>query len=354
METIGARIKQARLAAGLSLRELGERVELSQTAVAKYEQGQLTPSSGMLLKLARALNVRVEYFFRADTFELEQVEYRHHNQLPESGKHRMLALIREQLERQFALERLLPDSLSPFELPDGLPARIDDLEALETVALTVRHAWKLGENPIPDMVGALEDHGIIVLLVPSLDQRFNGLSARVDGKPVIAVGEDWPGDRQRFTLAHELGHLILSGRLAPGLDEEKACDRFAGAFLVPANAVHLTLGPQRHWLEPRELMLLKQEYGLSMGGWIMRAVQTGCLNKTQAGKLHGLFRKHGWHREEPGEPYPRETPQRFEQQVYRALAEELINETKAAQLLGKPLMAFHTERMDDLDAALGQ
>lgn len=353
MENPGARIKQARLAAGLSLRLLGERAGISQTAVNKYERGELVPASAMLLKLAHALNVLVEYFFRSDRLELEHVEYRHHSKLSGAARNRMLALIRERSERQFALDRLLPDSLPLFELPGSLPERIATLDAVEDAALALRHAWKLGENPIPDMVGTLEDHGVIVLLMPSLDQRFNGLSARVDGKPVIAVGEDWPGDRQRFTLAHELGHRVLAGRLASELDQEKACNRFAGAFLVPAGAVYQTLGRRRHRLEPRELWLLKQEYGLSMAGWIMRAQQTGCITKSQAAQLHGLFRKRGWHLAEPGEPYPQEYPQRFEQQVYRALAEDLINEAKAAQLLGKPLFELYGERTDRLDAATG-
>ncbi|MGB7511183.1 MAG: ImmA/IrrE family metallo-endopeptidase [Pelodictyon phaeoclathratiforme] len=55
----------------------------------------------------------------------------------------------------------------------------------------------------------------------------------------------WPGDRQRFTLAQELAHLLLSGRLADNLDEEKTCNRFAGAFLAPAVAVTRPLGQHR-------------------------------------------------------------------------------------------------------------
>ena len=350
MAAIGDRIKQARLAAGLSLRELAEKVNLSQTAIDKYEQNKLAPSSSMLIKLAQALNVRVEYFFRSEDVELEQIEYRQHVKLTGKHKAQVLGAIKEQLERQFALNRLLPNSLPPFNLPK-LPRAIDNLETVEDVALKLRQVWKLGENPIPDLIGTLEDQGIIVLLIDSGGERFNGLSAQVGGKPVIAIGSHWPGDRQRFTLAHELGHLVLKGRLAENLDEEKACDRFAGAFLAPAASVKQALGEKRRWLEPRELALLKREFGISMNAWIYRAEQSGCVNKTQAGKLHGFFRKHGWHRQEPGAPYPREQSRRFEQQVYRALAEDLINEAKAAELLNKPLVELHAQRMDGLDAA---
>ena len=53
------------------------------------------------------------------------------------------------------------------------------------------------------------------------DKKFDGLSAKADGKQVVVVGKEWPGDRQRFTLAHELGHLVLHTRLAKGVDEER-------------------------------------------------------------------------------------------------------------------------------------
>ena len=74
---------------------------------------------------------------------------------------------------------------------------------------------------------------------------FDGMAATVDGIPVVVVGRGWPGDRQRFTLAHELGHLVLHGRLASDVDEEAAANRFAGAFLAPADEVRKELGEKR-------------------------------------------------------------------------------------------------------------
>ena len=59
--------------------------------------------------------------------------------------------------------------------------------------------------------------------------KFDGLAADINGLPFLIVSSQWPGDRQRFTLAHELGHRLLTGRLAPELNEEVACNRFAGA-----------------------------------------------------------------------------------------------------------------------------
>ena len=73
---IADRIRQARLAAGLTLGALGEKVGVSHTAIQKYEKGLLTPSSSQLLKLARACDVRTEYFFRTHSVELLEPEFR--------------------------------------------------------------------------------------------------------------------------------------------------------------------------------------------------------------------------------------------------------------------------------------
>jgi len=339
---IGERIQRARLALGLSLRALAEQVGLSQTAIQNYEKGDTLPSSDKLLQLAAALQVRVEYFFRPESIELSDVAYRKHTALPEHITARVRADVAEQLERDFALHTVLPASLPDFMLPPQLPEHIETLDQIEAVAEATRRDWRIGEAAVPALIDLLEAHGIIVLTTSvHAGERFDGLSARAAGHPVIVVGDDWPGDRQRFTLAHELGHLLLHARLAADLNEEKACDRFAGAFLVPAAAARNALGEQRRSLDINELMLLKRDFGLSMQGWLMRAVQLGILSSSAAGKLHGLFRKRGWHRQEPGPAYPSERPTRFTRAVYRALAEDLISTSKAAELLGRSIFELH-------------
>lgn len=346
---IGARIKQARLAAGLSLRDLAKEAGLSAMAISKYEREQTKPSSEVLLRLSKALGVRVEHFFRQAHVELEGVNYRKHPQLPKRDEQRVLADVVEQLERWAELESIIPSSWpKAFEIPAGLPGKIETMDEIETCAKQVRKAWNLGLDPIRDLIEEMEAEGIkIVLIDYDAEKRFDGLSARVGGVPVIVVSRDWPGDRQRFTLAHELGHLVLHGRLADeaaNKGEEKACDRFAGAFLVPDEAVFGALGKRRKWLEPRELYLLKHEWGLSMNAWLYRAIDLGIVNGTTAGKLWGFFTRHGWRKNEPGDPYPNERTERFDQLVYRALAEELIGEAKAAELLGLKIAELRARR----------
>lgn len=336
---IGDRIKQVRQAAGLSLRALAEQADVSAMAISKYERNEMTPGSDILLRLARALKVRVEYFFRLETAELEDVEFRKRASLSKSDERQIIADVQDRLERWQALDEIFPPSEEMrFRIPRNVPAQITDGDDIECAALAVREAWELGHNPIPELVDTLEEHGVRVIVTPHIgEERFDGLSARSGQMPVIAIGSAWPGDRQRFTLAHELGHLMMQGHLAEALDPEKACDRFAGAFLAPRNIVIESLGAKRRWIEPRELLLLKHEYGLSMAGWTYRVRDLGILDKTTHGRYWGFLRKQGWHKHEPGPPYPSETSRLFEKRVYHALAEDWVGESRAAELLGIPL-----------------
>lgn len=343
---IGDRIQQARKASGFSMRELAEMAGISAMAISKYETNKNTPSSGVLLAMSKALGVRSEYFFRQSKIELKEVEYRKHSKLPKKVLNKIEGDVIEQIERYLQLEEYLPVSpIRSFLLPKGLKANVDDYDDIEEVANRFRKAWDLGCNPIPDLIDTLEERGIKVFQssIPH-DAKFDGLAAQVDGTPIVVVGKDWPGDRQRFTLAHELGHMALYGRLSDELDEEVAANRFAGAFLVPAKEAIKELSNSRSWLEPAELHALKHTYGFSMRGWIYRASNLGILNQSAARNMWDYFRRNKWVTSEPGEQLPSETPKLFKQLVFHALAEDFIGESKAAELLGMPIINFRELR----------
>lgn len=339
------RIARARAAAGLSLRDLAVRTGVSHTAIAKYERGDLVPSSDTLLALARATGVKVEFFFRPVSVELGQPEYRKRARLGAKALARVEAEILDRAERMIELLGFFPDRPIPtFAVPDGLPA-VTGLCDMEEIATALRAAWDLGDDPIADLIATLEERGVLVLATPGdPDGRFDGLGARVAGIPLVVVGAEWPGDRQRFTLAHELGHLVLAGRLPAGEDEERAGNRFAGAFLAPRAAVWAELGRKRRRLEPRELLGLKHEYGLSMAAWVLRARDMGVIDAPTLEVLQRTFRARGWHKQEPGDAVPPEQPTHFRRLVLRAVAEDLIGEAKAAELVGTPPAAFREWR----------
>jgi len=216
---------------------------------------------------------------------------------------------------------------------------------MEAFSETVRMEWDLGLNPIPDLIDLLESKGILVISTDvEIDTKFDGLQAEINGQPVIVISSHWSGDRQRFTLAHELGHILVHGRLSEGLDEEKVCNRFASAFLLPKKTFYEHFGQKRHDFEVRELFLLKHEFGVSMGACLYRAKDLGVISESLYKKVTIIFSKNGWKKQEPGKPYPSEKTFLFEQLLYRGLSAGILSESKAAELMSISLMEFHQQR----------
>jgi len=198
---LGNRIQRARKALGLSLRDLGEEIALSHAAVKKYEDNEVIPSSDILIKLAKALHVKVEYFFRPESFTFEKLQYRKHADMPEKQLEEIKAKVLDQIERRVELESLFPSSpIQEFSLGAKKISGYDDIEL---VANQIRKQWKLGFEPLPDLIDIFEEHGIKVFEIDNQQYpRFDGLlSKSIRKMPVIVIGNQWPGDRQRFTLA---------------------------------------------------------------------------------------------------------------------------------------------------------
>lgn len=342
---IGERLKRARAAAGLSMQALADQVGISANMIKKYEHNASMPSSGVLLKLATALSVRTEYFFRPAQVTLGQVEYRKKASASKGLLKKIESDVIEQAERWLALKNLWPNfPIKLFDYQIDMP-KLNTLDDVEKAAIKLRNDWQLGMNPLPDLIDLLESKGILVIIshVPQAD-KFDGLQANISGQPIIVVSSHWSGCRQRFTLVHELGHLILHDVLAESLDEETVCNRFASAFLLPDIGIYQHLGEKRFNIDPKELYFLKHEFGLSMAACLYRSADLGIISKEKVRQIYIQFSKNGWRKQEPGQPYPQEKTQLFEQLVFRALAEGILSEPKAAELLQISVMTLHKQR----------
>jgi len=334
MNNLGIRLKQARKVSGLSLRALAGLLGLSHAAIKKYEDGDVYPSSEMLIKLAKALKVRVDFFFRPIKVSLENVKFRKRKKLSGKSEGIIKFEVIGQIERRLELENLYPAPPIPiFEVPSDFPRKISSLEEIEFVAEKLREHWKLGFVPIHDLIDSFENQGVRVFIIDIDEEHFDGLSTMIDNQPIIVISAKWPGDRQRFNLAHELGHYILSNRLSSKIDEEQACNRFAGAFLFPREAVFQAIGKGRRAIEWQELLLIKEQFQLSMGAICHRLKDLGAIQEVYYKSLMIRFRKKGWHRKEPGFEVPSEKAHTFTQMLFHALGEEYIGEPKAAELL---------------------
>ena len=325
--TIGERIKQIRRANGHSLRALAKSVGVSAMAISKYERDEDIPSSGVLLRLSDALKTPLDFFLRPARINIQLLAYRKHTSLKIKEQEAIQAQIQNWIERYMELESFFDDAaLSPLPCYE-----VSNMEDIEKAAQRLRMDWAIGFDPIENVMELFEDRGIKVSLIMGFED-FDACIFRANETCVIVVRENIPGDRQRFNLCHELGHLVL--RIEGDLDEEKAAHRFASAFLAPAERVRFELGTYRSNIDLLELESLKHKYGLSMQAWIYRAKDLGIISNPVAEKYFRLFRKNHWYRNEPGELYPPEKPQRMQRLIYRALAEDIISRSKVKEYQG--------------------
>ncbi len=338
--TLGKRIRIFRRAAGLSLRQLqaliGNRVTAQ--AISKYERDESVPSSGVLIALADALNVRVDHIVAVGGVRSAAVDFGKRRVSSRREAARIEASVLQLLDRYVAIEEILGLSTVVADIPRDAPwpVLLDAAEA-EHAALGIRGRWGLGQGPIPNLADLLEERGIKVLST-SLS-KIGGLAARVqleDGgaAPVIIVNRDDLGERQRFTLAHELGRMVLDP--APRVFEDRAANRFAGALLVPADALRAGLGRHRREIGWGELFEFKRMFGVSVQMLTDRCRDLGIFTAPLALRLVNEFSRLGWRSPPYREPFPapRERPGRFERLCHRALSEEAISEGRAAELLG--------------------
>lgn len=342
------RLKIARKKAGLSLRDLAERSvpPVSAQALSKYEAGKMMPSSAVLVGLAKALGSSVDFLMSAEVAALDGVEFRRHSASSAKDRAVVEAMVTEQLEGIFSIEDVLglPASVDAFEDLEAGP--VASLEEAEEQAERLRDLWDLGSDPLPSVSALLEDKGIHVIEV-ALPERVSGMACSVkragrDGSTaVIVVSREINTERKRFTLAHELGHRIIRN-VTGDVRLEKAIDRFAGAFLVPAAHLQAEVGAHRHGVAYQEIKRLKHAYGVSASMMLVRMRQLGILPEHVVDYAFRTYAR-GWRVREPDE-IPTgsgfaalERPMRFEGLVYRALAERMISAIRAAELLGRPL-----------------
>lgn len=334
---IGEKIKQARRIACLSLRELGEKVGVSHQAIAKYEKEEATPSSGILLKLSDALNVDVAFFLQPVEVSVSQPEFRKHSRLGKKQQDSIVARVEEWIARSMEVDNLMAlEERVDFQFPKSFPRNISSFDEVEKAAIDIRGSWELGLDSIQNLTEILEERGIRVGLLDA-ESHFDALTLWANETiPVIVVRSGIPGDRQRLSLAHELGHILLK----PSDDNEKMMQCFARAFLVPASVARMELSSTRSKLDPIELHMLKHKYGMSMSAWIVRARQLGIVSESAAKSLFITFNKQGWRDREPGDVFPPEQPERMTRQVMQLVAEEVISESRAKELLGRSLDEF--------------
>ena len=337
------RFKSARVLNGLSLQDLADKLEnkVSRQALHKYEKGEVIPDSEMINLLCTALNVRPDFFFRETVVELSEIEFRKLKKLPAKEDYRIVEEVKDKLSRYLELEEILSIQTA-FENPlKNLPP-IKSIIDIEEAAKQVRAIWDIGNGSISNCIELLEDNHIKVVEIDAGDS-YDGMQTWVNKTiPVIAInkGKVKSMDRKRFTVLHELGHMLLPLQGLSESDKEKFCHQFAAALLLPSEAAEIELGKARTKLMIPELGALKKQYGISMQAIVMRAKDLGIISENYCKQFFFMVKQMGWKVNEPVEYIGEEKSNRFIQLLFRALAEELISISKAAALNNQTLAEF--------------
>lgn len=340
---IGSRIKLARKKAGYSLRGLADALQgkVSAQAIGKYERDEMTPSSDVLIALGKALSVSINYLLDSQQVELTSVDFRTKANTTAKDRAHVETEVIEWVERYIEIEKILElksaEWLKPF---DKVP--IKSVEDAEKIAIRLRNDWNLGTDPIPNMTELLEEKGLKVLVI-DLPESVSGFTCLVQGLgisnlPVIVVNQKFSLERRRLTIAHELGHRLIDSEYLSEKENESASTRFASAFIVPKSHLENEVGDFRHSFGYRELIYLKHIYRISGAALLVRLKTIGIISDANLTYAFQTVAR-TWRSTEP-EPLEtekqrgsQEKPCRFERLCYRALSEDLISISKAAELL---------------------
>lgn len=292
----------ARETRGLTQADLADGVSLSQSELSKIETGMKGPSSNVVERLAGHLRYSVDFFFLPDQkrcFGSACIYHRKRKSATERDLRRLLAIVNV---RRIQLRRLLigaeitkPNEFHRLDIEDNHGSS-------EAIAQTIRQAWSIPPGPIQNLIREIESAGGIVIESDFGTNRIDALSQWVpDMPPLFFVNLAIPADRLRWTLAHEIGHIIM--HQLPTEDMEKQADRFAAEFLMPGKEIKPHLGN----VSLPKLAALKPYWKVAMSALLRRACDLGITTPRQRSYLWMQMGKNGYRTREPVD-IPREVP----------------------------------------------
>jgi len=279
----GDRVKQAREIKGLTQEELGTKIGKSQSTIAHLERNSrqllLQPSEGVIEAIAFETGFPVAFFYQdsGPEFPLGSLLYRtRHSILKREDKHRF-----HQLGRLiYEVAEKMAHQLTPLE--NRIPKVVGENPSV-AARITRAKLGLLPDAPVRNLLNQIEKNGVFVFAIPYEIDEQDGYSCWTDSeppRPVIIVTGGKPGDRQRFTLAHELGHLVMHHSFPGGLSKVEAeADEFASELLMPEDAMH------REIVAPvtlTSLAELKVRWGVSLAALVMRSKSLGIITERQA------------------------------------------------------------------------
>ncbi|HCY63242.1 MAG TPA: hypothetical protein DHV59_10515 [Oxalobacteraceae bacterium] len=290
---IGTNLRLIRLFHDLSLTELGERVGVSKQFLSRVETGAETVSVQLENSLIEELNVLPEFFYHVDPNPISDEQCHFRRQLTTKVVLRQVARARGEMLKR--LVGVLDDhvDLPHYQVGEADP---DSAETIERAAEKFRALFGLGLGPLSNVTRIAENAGAVVMKVNGLAPEIDAVSFATK-RPLIALnGSGRSSCRQRFGIAHELGHFSLHiGVLTGDRLTETQANRFASAFLMPrttfGSECRLAIrGTRLNWSGLSELKL---RWGVSKAAILFRGRQLGVFSDDQARAGYIRLNRHG-------------------------------------------------------------
>jgi Zn-dependent peptidase ImmA (M78 family)/DNA-binding XRE family transcriptional regulator len=332
-KNVGENIKRYRLLNNMSLQDVADYLNLSSTAIQKYEKGEIAFSSDRLIQFAKLFNVGIHDLLKV--YQKPKIKFNNFRKRKKLVGKR-LELLKEIIEKEIANYIEILD-MNNYKSENGFVVRryaCSSLDDAEEIANKFRKNINISNLiPISDLTSVLENIGVFLIYIENTNQQFDdfdGLSEVVGNIPIIVLLDNIKdGARQRFTIAHELGHLLM--KIEENIDEESLCHRFASSLLMPKEALINEFGATRSNISFYELESIKQEYKVSYKAIIHRLKELNIINESFARhcyiKLNQLFTK-----EDPN-PIEPERSNRRKNLIYKLETEGIISTNKACEYL---------------------
>lgn len=293
-------LRTVRQARGKSQAQLASDAKVSQAAISKIEAGLIAdPSPDIIDRLAQAVDFPSSIFYEPDrAFGLPISVHGNamYRRKASTGSRALEKLEADLNIRLMHVRRLLAAADVEAQLP--LPALdVDEYQGnIDLIAEMVRRTWLIPSGPLHNLTSYIERAGILVVECDLSSVGVDGLTIRSLGSPpCIFIDQSAPGDRQRFTLAHELGHLVMHSVPSPTMEEE--ANRFASALLMPKRDIRPYFMDRK--ISLAKIAALKPIWRTSMASLIMCGQAIGSISDTQAQYLWRQMSAMGYRRAEP-------------------------------------------------------
>lgn len=281
----------ARESRGLSQMALADALGVTQGYLSKIEKGFMPLTDEKIEMLSRILDYPTEFFFQSGSLMgmgITEIYHRKRQDVPQKLMTKIHACVEVRIRNIAAL-------LRSIEVEHKVPTfDMDEYHSPSEIARLVRAYWHVPRGPIRDLTQTLESFGVIVVPMDVETPKVDAISRWLPGMPpIFCVNMNVPKDRLRWSLAHELGHMVMHRMTTPNMEDE--ADKFTAEFLLPEQEVSADL----IGVDISKLAQLKRYWGVSMNALLKRADDLGMISKTKARSLWQQMAKAGYRTREP-------------------------------------------------------